>query len=142
MNSYFTSPLLKLLLASQLFFFCSFVYILVSHDSKLKPSKSEASHSYREAADRGLVYYVTTALDYAAYNASNIFTLGNGITTTGLNGQEFQNAKLSFDEEYYYFIRVYSAQYTPEVSVIILLDIKYVIQFHIERPSYLKFTVQ
>ena len=65
------------------YFCCSFVYILISHDGKLKPSKSEASHSYREAADRGLVYYVTAALDYVVYNASNTFTLGNGITTTG-----------------------------------------------------------
>ena len=39
------------------------------------------------------------------------------MTTTGLNGQEFQNAKLNVNEEYYYFIRVYSVQYTPEVSV-------------------------
>ena len=99
------------------FFFCSFIYILVSHDGKLKPSKSEASHSHREATDRGLVYYVTAALDYDTYNTSNTFTLGDGVTSTGLNRQEFQNSKLSVNKEYYYFIRVYSVQYTPEVSV-------------------------
>ncbi|XP_065915418.1 protein sidekick-1-like [Dysidea avara] len=96
----------------------SFIYILVSHDGKLKPSKSEASHSHREATDRGLVYYVTAALDYDIYNASNTFTLGDGVTSTGLNRQEFQNSKLSVNKEYYYFIRVYSVQYTPENDLV------------------------
>jgi len=89
----------------------------VSQDGKLKPSKSRASHSYKEATDRGLVYYVAAVLNYTTYNASNTFALGNGETTTGLHGQEFQNHKLSVEKEYYYFIRAYSAQYTTEVRI-------------------------
>ena len=94
----------------------SFVYILVSTDGLVKPDKSTISLAYQEATDSGLVYYVAAALSYTEYSDSNIFTLGNGKRTDGLNGQQFTNVKLNTGTTYYYFIRAYSVDYTEEVT--------------------------
>ena len=116
----------------------------MSTDGLVKPNKSMASLAYLDATHSGLVYYVAAALPYNEYSDSNTFTLGNNLTTTGLDGQLFNNVKLSTDTMYYYFIRAYSIHYTEEVKATNIVCINIVIiivSLPVEQPCQLQWTI-
>ena len=94
------------------------MYIIVSTDGMVRPDRSAVNLPYLDATHSGLVYYVAAALSYSEYSDSNTFTLGDGRTTTGLDGQMFTNVKLNTDTTYYYFIRAYSLYYDEQVCLL------------------------
>ena len=101
-------------------------------ESELLPVKEAKRNAH-------LPLYVTASINYD--DVHQTFTIGDGSSSTDPITQAiFYNAPLQKQQEYYYFIRAYSAAHTTEVVitlVVISLTITYICSYTKKLATYL-----